>query len=86
MRECDLHDGRVAEIPPATHTFYTDLNTMSWCCDECAQDLLRNVRMHPEEWTGCRLVPTIEETDPERKERLKRTNLLQGVMMLRLVS
>jgi hypothetical protein len=62
---------------PATHTYYTENNTMSWCCDPHATEILRDAHAAPSEWVGSKLVPTVEESDPERRERLKRTNLLQ---------
>jgi hypothetical protein len=61
----------------ATHTFYDPLNTMFWTCDKHAGELLALAHLEPTEWVGCKLVPTVEESDTERHDRYRRSNLLQ---------
>lgn len=61
----------------ATHTYYDPRNTMVWTCDEHAEEILEDAHTDPQNWIGSKLVPTVEETSQERKERHARQNLLR---------
>jgi hypothetical protein len=65
------------EPEDATHTFYDPHNTMLWLCDEHAEEILEDASTNPENWVGSKLLPSVEESDPERHARYKRSNLLR---------
>lgn len=74
---CMLCEEMGADPQPATHTYYSPNNTMTWCCDRHADDLLREAAVDPAYFVGSKLLPTIEESDTERHARHVRSNLLR---------
>jgi hypothetical protein len=74
---CTLCEEMGAEQEPATHTYYSQHNTMTWCCDRHADELLREASIDPAYYVGSKLLPTVEESDTERKARYVRSNLLR---------
>jgi hypothetical protein len=77
FKMCTLCHESTDENTPATHTYYSQHNTMSWCCDRHADELLREASVDPAYFVGSKLVPTVEESDPERRARYERSNLLR---------
>jgi hypothetical protein len=74
---CSLCEEAGEEPEPATHTYYSQNNTMTWCCDRHADQLLREASVDPAYYVGSKLLPTVEESDPERRARHARSNLLR---------
>jgi hypothetical protein len=74
---CMLCEESGLTAEPATHTYYTERNTMTWCCDRHADELLREASVDPAYYVGSKLLPTIEESDEERRQRHARSNLLR---------
>jgi hypothetical protein len=60
----------------ASHTAYDQHHTMTFLCDDCASQMIDEAAYDADQYDGVILVPSVEETDMERRKRLAAANVL----------